>query len=830
MATIKDKIGLAMLPSAQSGGASTSTTDFSGTVHSLLPIQYTSANLLTNGGFDQDSAWTKQTGWSIKNGVATRSGAVSNSYIGQTLSLESGKTYKFVFNVISITGTGTVYTPSTAETILTYTTTGEKVAYFTPSNTQDYILGWYGIGNAELTIDNISVQLISNGDFKFERSSSATRVGSDGYIKNVEVLSDELVQNRDFEEVGSELAPLEAYDTNFSANPSSGTVTEENGVLTAVGAVSVGTAVQITNRNITVGKIYKVSFSISNYVSGNFALSVGNQYSPDSTGDGDFEYYIKYTSGIDRFYFKFGDFTGTVSNASVKQVGQNWTFNTSADSIYNDNGNLKARINGASGLISQGSVVEASKKYRASFNLKYISGIGAIKFQVGGFDSGFIAANLGEDNSYSYDFTTTSTGSVAFRSGGNAIEGLIDNVSVVEVTDDTDIPRLDFSNAAQPSLLLEPTRINYIHYSESFPQNGNNISKTLNALASPDNKNNALKIEATATSQPSYQTAQADIPHGATVVQSGFFKKGNTPWVGIGYFDTLFAADSNNYVRVNLDTLDTSISGSNYSDAKAELYPNGWVRLSAKITIPASGGSNSGFKYMLMKSDDFDDANIGDYCYIWGLQAEGGNYLTSYIPTNGENGTRNADVCNNAGDSTIFNDAEGVLFVEINKPTLNPDDYWLISVNDNSASNTVAIGWTNGGDELFARVIANGVVPVSYISGEHLAGEYYKIALKYKSGDSSVWVNGEKVHPDLDTFSFTNSLRSINFDYGNGNNDFRGGVRQLLYFNEALSDAELERLTSSDITQVLRNYNRRGELLGATYESTHVQTKLNELF
>ena len=105
-----------------------------------------------------------------------------------------------------------------------------------------------------------------------------------------------------------------------------------------------------------------------------------------------------------------------------------------------------------------------------------------------------------------------------------------------------------------------------------------------------------------------------------------------------------------------------------------------------------------------------------------------------------------------------------------------------------------------------------------------------KIALKYKSGDSSVWVNGEKVHPDLDTFSFTNSLSSINFDYGNGNNDFRGGVRQLLYFNEALSDTELERLTSSDITQVLRNYNRRGELLGATYESAHVQTKLNELF
>ena len=58
MATIKDKIGLAMLPSAQSGGASTSTTDFSGTVHSLLPIQHTGPNLVKNGTFDTNSDWT----------------------------------------------------------------------------------------------------------------------------------------------------------------------------------------------------------------------------------------------------------------------------------------------------------------------------------------------------------------------------------------------------------------------------------------------------------------------------------------------------------------------------------------------------------------------------------------------------------------------------------------------------------------------------------------------------------------------------------------------------------------------------------------------------
>ena len=45
-----------------------------------------------------------------------------------------------------------------------------------------------------------------------------------------------------------------------------------------------------------------------------------------------------------------------------------------------------------------------------------------------------------------------------------------------------------------------------------------------------------------------------------------------------------------------------------------------------------------------------------------------------------------------------------------------------------------------------------------------------------------------------------------------------------------ITDEELEALTSSRTSEVLKNYQRRGELLGATYESAHVENKLNELF
>ena len=200
MATIKDKIGLAMLPSAQSGGASTSTSDFSGTVHSLLPIQYTSANLVANGTFDKDSDWNKGTGWSISGGKAIHTGGTA-AYLSQDI-LQPRKTYKINIKVISADASNYVqiYVGNSPASIAINSPGTYEYEFKSQSSVT---LGFALRGIGEVEIDNVSVKLISNGDFDFERSSSATRVGSDGYVKNVEVLSDELVQNGRFEDVST---------------------------------------------------------------------------------------------------------------------------------------------------------------------------------------------------------------------------------------------------------------------------------------------------------------------------------------------------------------------------------------------------------------------------------------------------------------------------------------------------------------------------------------------------------------------------------------------------------------------------------------------------
>jgi hypothetical protein len=70
-----------------------------------------------------------------------------------------------------------------------------------------------------------------------------------------------------------------------------------------------------------------------------------------------------------------------------------------------------------------------------------------------------------------------------------------------------------------------------------------------------------------------------------------------------------------------------------------------------------------------------------------------------------------------------------------------------------------------------------------------------KIALKYKTNDFSLWVNGYEVV----TSNNANSpigLNELNFETYNGGESFEGKTKQLQYYDTALTDAQLETLTS----------------------------------
>lgn len=57
------------------------------------------SNLLTNGTFDSDTAWTKGAGWSIAGGVAVRIPDASTSGLSQAAAFVAGRTYRVTFTV-----------------------------------------------------------------------------------------------------------------------------------------------------------------------------------------------------------------------------------------------------------------------------------------------------------------------------------------------------------------------------------------------------------------------------------------------------------------------------------------------------------------------------------------------------------------------------------------------------------------------------------------------------------------------------------------------------------------------------------------------------------
>lgn len=70
------------------------------------PADSEGRNIVLNGAFDSDTVWTKGSGWTIANGVATANNP--NSGLSQTVPIVIGKAYQFTFTISNYSGSGTI--------------------------------------------------------------------------------------------------------------------------------------------------------------------------------------------------------------------------------------------------------------------------------------------------------------------------------------------------------------------------------------------------------------------------------------------------------------------------------------------------------------------------------------------------------------------------------------------------------------------------------------------------------------------------------------------------------------------------------------------------
>ena len=363
-------------------------------------------------------------------------------------------------------------------------------------------------------------------------------------------------------------------------------------------------------------------------------------------------------------------------------------------------------------------------------------------------------------------------------------QGLIEMVA-------EDVPRLNYpliDGVVQgcPSLLLEPLRTNLVTYSEEFDNGAwskTRSSINANQIISPSGILNADKFIENSDNN-SHLLSRTTSVTAQDYVSSVFIKKGERKKVRLRFDNTLTLR----YAEFDLENGVVDLESN--SIASIENYGNGWYRCSIKVTATAT----TFYTVLQLLSDNGDLSYQGDGIsgiYIWGAQVEAGTYATSYIPTTSAISTRSAETCNGAGDASTFNDSEGVLFAEIS--TFDDTTIKIITIGDGTSSNRIQLFYFNGAS-IYGSCIVGGVSQASLFTNIDVSTNI-KVAFKYKINDFALWINGFEVGIDT-SGTVPNGLNTLRFDSGVGTSNFYGNVKQIQYFNTALSDEELTLLTT----------------------------------
>ena len=602
-----------------------------------------------------------------------------------------------------------------------------------------------------------------NKEFDFARGSSATYVGRDGLIKTSDLQSTNLVQNGNFSELGSEQVTNGDFSTD--TNWTKGTGWTISGGLLNASSVSSNC---FQSSSFILGKTYRVTYSISNYISGLFRVTIGSSgFGQNRSSNGTFTENIVY-SGANFLYLRgSSSFNGSIDNVSVKEVdpNDNWTLGTGWS--FGDN---KAVCDGSDGVnMFQNGVIENLKKYKISFSiLNYVSGF--LNGRIGSANSNDFTVS--SDGNYSFNIISDGT-NLIFRS--SSFNGSITNISVQEIK--TNTPRIDFSDSTKGALLLEPQRTNLIPYSEDFSQwNKSGVNVTLNQGISPNGNNNANRIEGTLSSQ-SFSITTTSV---SNYTFSMYVKAVNSPFIRI------IGGSSKCY----FDMTNKTVATNTFDEASIEDVGNGWFRL-----VGSSSNTANTFETYAHLVDNTSAEFVGSDYLVWGAQLEVGSYPTSYIPSlSGSTTTRLADVCNNSGSAQDFNSEEGVLYAEISASESATNKY----INIYKDANNRILLWITSSGTIRGYAIVNSSGSNVFIDtvGVDVTNNN-KIALRWQGFTLSLFVNGTKIGDSTVTNNFSMmGLTTLDLKDVTNVNHFYGKTKDLQVFTEAKSDEQLAALTT----------------------------------
>jgi len=342
--------------------------------------------LITNGNFDTDSGWGLGTNWNISNGKANAVSSPNGVRLEQfNLGQSINRPYKVTFSVSNLTqGSFKVWFGSVQSQ--TITSDGDYIIYLTPTTTAQIFI--YTIGTTTGSIDNVSVR----------------EVGQDWTLGTGTTIS--------------------GGNANF------------------LNADSVSLYQSIGNQSGFV----KITFNVTDYTSGTLNVySGGNQsvstINVSANALGTYTAYVDRNGGnVNIIFGSIDNFIGSITNISVKEVGMDWELGTG----FSIGENKAVATNSSNSNLEQvGITITNTKKYKINFTISdYTTGaVRPMLGAVGAVPGTFVSAN----GTYTEVLTANNNfDRIVFRTGGTAFNGSITNISVIEITDDTNLPRINY--------------------------------------------------------------------------------------------------------------------------------------------------------------------------------------------------------------------------------------------------------------------------------------------------------------------------------------------------------------------------------------------------
>ena len=345
-------------------------------------------------------------------------------------------------------------------------------------------------------------------------------------------------------------------------------------------------------------------------------------------------------------------------------------------------------------------------------------------------------------------------------------KGLIEVVS-------NNIPRIDYKDSAEGVLLLEKAATNYSVYSElpstwTYTEFGSGSAGTIT-------------------------TGKTDMFGGTNAVQIDF--PSNAENVGIRFGSATSGLSSGNCnISIYVKLVE---SGSKNLQLRAGFKDIVNVNSTEFTRVDVSGtkSNNEAFNLKLRPSEGTSTGGFS--IIVCHPQEENNSHATSYIPTSGSTVQRAAETANGSGNSEVFNDSEGVLFADILPSTFTdvaPNYYKFISLSDGTPTNRLILGITSS-SKLSINMITSG--GNTSFTEKNISKQNLKVAINWDANYLTVYLNGFQFSTPLSVVSnfAENTLNRLNFNTPN-TYPFYGKTKELGYYDTALTDEELEYMTS----------------------------------